>query len=165
MKKLYLIVATLSLLLASCGSSTVKFNDTIIGGLEKVENELKVVADLMYDSEYDNALLTLDSLRQNLIYCARTISALNCKSGEQLKAKSLELLKLIETEFIPGFTSAINEYKRVDDIEDEEQIQAAYDEIYDKIVSIQNKYDQVNKELMTIQEIFAKENNISLIPQ
>lgn len=156
------MLAALTLLCTSCGSDPVKFNDTIVDGLNEVEDELNTLGDLIGDREYDEALLVLDSLELHVVDCTGSISALNNKSGEQFKAKSLELLELVESEFIPIHRKAIDDYRFADSIEDEDQMQLAYDEIYDRIVPVHDKYDSLNDELIDLQKVFAEKNDIML---
>lgn len=157
------MLAALIVLFSSCGGDPVKFNDTIIDGLIEVDNKLERINDFIYDSEYDDALAVLDSLQQHAVDCQKQFEALNYKSGEQFKQKSLDILKLVETEMIPGYKKAISEYKVADEIENEDEMNAAYDKIYEStILLLHEKYNILDDELIEIQKVFAKNNNMTL---
>lgn len=164
MKKLLLLSFTLTVLLASCNSGDpVKFNDTIVSGLTEVDTKMEILDDLIYNSDYENAELILDSLKSHVSDCKKNFSGLKYKSGEDFKNKSLEMLQLLQSEYLPAYKAAIEEYRIADDIEDEDEVQDKYDEIFSKLEAVSDKYSVLDDELIEIQKKFAKNNNIDLI--
>ncbi|MDH6306576.1 hypothetical protein M2459_003301 [Parabacteroides sp. PF5-5] len=165
MKKFFFMWVALAVLFTSCGGDPVKFNDTIIDGLTEVDNKIEALDDLIYESEYEDAQILLDSLQLHVTNCLGVVSALDFKSGETFKEKSLEILRLVDKEFISGYKKAIGAYKLADAIEDEDEMQARYDEIYKEMLPMYEEYNKLDEELIDIQKAFAKKNDMILVDQ
>ncbi|GEM_PF-5034284 len=163
MKKLFLSLVCMTVLFASCGGdNAVKFNDTIIEGVDGAVEKMEKVEDLIYNDEYDDALVYVDTLQKHVSDYHAKITAMSNKSGEEFKARSLEMLDMINNEFIPAYKNSISEYRKADELEDESEMEAKYDAIYNGMTALYEKIEVIEKDIQEIQKVFAKKNNMTL---